>query len=232
MPILSGGRLYLDRRKIGDPVAEIRPYRPSDLDDLYHICLATGASGADASSFYKDPKLVGHVYAAPYGLFSPESALVVEDEEGVGGYIVGVPDTRAFEARLETDWWPGLRKTYANPAGRYGDLGWDERMQRLINRPQITPDAVVGPFPAHLHIDMLPRLQGRGFGKALIDRWLELIRGMGARGVHLGVGWANERAVRFYRAYGLDQLELAEYPGALWFTRRFADGPVSGPRST
>jgi GNAT superfamily N-acetyltransferase len=206
-------------------VAEIRPYRPSDLDDLYHICLATGDSGADASGFYQDPKLVGHVYAAPYGLFSPESALVLGDEEGVGGYIVGVPDTRAFEARLEADWWPGLRETYPNPAGPYASLDWDQRMQRLINRPPKTPAPVVEPFPAHLHIDMLPRLQGRGFGKALIDRWLDLIQGLGAPGVHLGVGWANERAVRFYRAYGFDQLELAEYPGALWFTTKLDAAP-------
>ena len=206
-------------------MVEIRPYRPSDLDALYHICLATGDSGADASAFYQDPKLVGHVYAAPYGIFSPESALVLEDDEGVGGYIVGVADTRAFEARLEADWWPELRKTYANPSGRYGDLGWDERMQRLINRPPKTPAPVVQPFPAHLHIDMLPRLQGRGLGKALIDCWLDLIQGLGAPGVHLGVGWANERAVRFYRAYGFDQLELADYPGALWFTTRLDGGP-------
>jgi ribosomal protein S18 acetylase RimI-like enzyme len=43
--------------------------------------------------------------------------------------------------------------------------------------------------------------------------------------VHLGVGWANERAVRFYRAYGFDQLELADYPGALWFTTRLDAAP-------
>jgi GNAT superfamily N-acetyltransferase len=208
-------------------MVEIRPYRASDLDALYHICLATGDSGADASGLYQDPKLVGHVYAAPYGVLSPESALVLEDDEGVGGYIVGAPDTRAFEALLEAEWWPGLRATYSDPEGRGATLGWDDRMRRYINRPPKTPAKVVEPFPAHLHIDMLPRLQRRGFGRLLIDRWLGLIQGMGARGVHLGVGWANERAVRFYRAYGFQQLELAEYPGALWFTTRLSD-----PRST
>jgi GNAT superfamily N-acetyltransferase len=206
-------------------MAEIRPYRAGDLDALYHVCLATGNSGADASTLYQDPRLVGHVYAAPYGVLSPESALVLEDEQGVGGYIVGVADTAAFDAKLEAEWWPKLRETYSNPSGRYGDLSLDERMRRLINRPQHTPRAVTEPFPAHLHIDMLPRFQGRGFGKALIDRWLDLIHAMGAPGVHLGVGWANTRAVRFYRAYGFEQLELAEYPGALWFTIRL-------PRST
>ena len=43
---------------------------------------------------------------------------------------------------------------------------------------------------------------------------------MGAHGVHLGVGEANKRAVRFYNAYGFQRLELPQYPGALWFTTR------------
>jgi hypothetical protein len=38
----------------------IRPYRQSDLDDLYRICLLTGANGGDASHLFTDPMLLGH----------------------------------------------------------------------------------------------------------------------------------------------------------------------------
>ena len=99
-------------------MAEIRAFRPGDLDELYRICLATGAGGDDASTLYQDPKLLGHVYAAPYAVFSPQSVFVVEDADGVGGYIVGAPDTREFEIRLETEWWPTLRRLYRGPARR------------------------------------------------------------------------------------------------------------------
>jgi hypothetical protein len=80
--------------------ARIRPYRPSDLGALYRICLLTGDDGQDASPLYKDPRLPGHFFAAPYGLFEPALAFVAEDTAGVGGYIVGTLDTRAFE----NDW--------------------------------------------------------------------------------------------------------------------------------
>ena len=90
-------------------MADIRPYRPGDLEDLYRICLATGLAGQDASGIYADPKLVGHMYAAPYAVLLPECALVAEDEQGVAGYILGAADTEAFEARQESDWWPALR---------------------------------------------------------------------------------------------------------------------------
>lgn len=204
--------------------AEIRPYRPSDLDDLYRICLLTGESGADATALYRDPKVLGHLYAGPYGVLSPETAFVVEDDEGVGGYIIGALDTRAFESRLEAEWWPALRPHYADPSG-VPHHTWTPDQQRayLIHHPFPAPRRVVEPFPAHLHIDLLPRLQGQHLGRRLLDLWLGTIAAMGARGVHLGVSRANARAIRFYLAYGLDQLDLPipNGPPALYFTKAF-----------
>lgn len=197
-------------------LVEPRPYRADDLDALYRICLLTGWSGQDATEHYDDPKLVGHIHAAPYGVLRPECALVVEDEEGVGGYIIGAADTPAFDADLEAKWWPALRAEYADPAGvRYRDMTPDQRLCRQIHHPQPMPAAVTEPYPAHLHIDLLPRFQGRGLGKRLIDQWRQLARGFGAHGMHLGVGAANERAVRFYEAYGLTRLDVG--PGAIVF---------------
>ena len=97
------------------PQASIRPYRDSDLDDLYRICLQTGDAGEDATSMFGDPQILGHVFAAPYALFEPSLAFVAEDEAGVGGYIVGALDSKAFEERLEADWWPALRDRYPAP---------------------------------------------------------------------------------------------------------------------
>ena len=193
-------------------MAEIRPYREGDLEDLYRICLLTGWSGEDASGIYRDPKLVGHLYAAPYGVLAPECALVAEDAEGVAGYILGAVDTAAFEARAEAQWWPPLRSQYADPAGQ-PRREWtpDQRLAFLIHHPNRTPAELALRFPAHLHIDLLPRLQGQGLGRQMMDAWLALAKSMGASGAHLGVSAANHRALRFYRAYGL--AEQAEWSG-------------------
>jgi GNAT superfamily N-acetyltransferase len=200
--------------------AAIRPYRPGDLDALYHICLLTGQSGKDASHLYRDPKLIGHIYAGPYGVLEPESAFVLEDEEGVGGYIIGAFDTHAFEKRLESEWWPALRTRHAGPAG--APKTPDERMASLIHHPSRTPRRITEPYPSHLHIDLLPRFQGGGWGKRMIDTWLGAIQGRGSRGAHLGVGFANERAVRFYRAYGFTEAERLEAPyNMYWFAKSF-----------
>ncbi len=89
--------------------ARIRIYQPDDLDDLYRICLQTAGNGEDATALFRDPKLPGHVYAAPYALFEPSLAFVSEDAGGVGGYIVAALDSETFERRLEQEWWPALR---------------------------------------------------------------------------------------------------------------------------
>ena len=100
---------------MADDPAEIRPYRSADLDDLYRICLQTAADGQDATALFGDPMLPGQVFAAPYGIFEPSLAWVAEDSAGAAGYVLGALDTRAFEERLERDWWPALRAGYPDP---------------------------------------------------------------------------------------------------------------------
>ena len=186
----------------------IRPYGPADLPALYRICLATGDGGRDASAHYRDPLLVGHVFAAPYAIFEPQSAFVLEDEEGVGGYIVGAADTAPFEDTLEAQWWPELRRLYPDALRRENEtLSFDRLMMRYIRHTPRTPAHICKSYPSHLHINLLPRLQGRGSGKRLMDRWLAAMRAAESKGAHLGVGAANERAVAFYRAHGFHEIE-------------------------
>jgi len=93
-------------------------------------------------------------------------------------------------------------------------------MAYLIHHSPRTPRRVAEPYPSHLHIDLLPRFQGKGYGKKMIDHWLDAMRAFGSRGMHLGVGLANERAVRFYEAYGLKVIEKIPAPyNVIYFGR-------------
>ena len=87
----------------------IRSATLEDLPGVYRVCLQTGDSGRDGTALYRNPDLLGHVYAGPYVVGEPELAFVVADEHGVAGYVLAAEDTRAFEAWAETSWWPNLR---------------------------------------------------------------------------------------------------------------------------
>lgn len=199
---------------------QIRPYRPEDLEGLYQVCLKTGDSGQDATHLYRDRRLLGAIYAAPYGRYAPDLAFVVEDAGQVAGYVLGAADTRTFEALLEDRWWPMLRAAHADPQG----VPWPERtpdqhLERLFHKPNTAPDAVVAAYPAHLHINLLPHLQGLGLGQRLIDTLADALRDVGARGLHLGVSEANTRAQRFYDIYGFTRLPEQPTPGTVWMVR-------------
>jgi ribosomal protein S18 acetylase RimI-like enzyme len=186
----------------------IRGYRPEDLRDLYRICVQTGdGSGGDAAALFRDPDLLGHIYAAPYGVLEPTLAFVAEDQAGVGGYCLGALDTPAFEQRLEADWWPSLRLRYAEPDPADRDR-WtpDELAAYSIHHPWLIDEDLVASYPSHLHIDLLPRLQGSGNGRRLMAEQLAALRKQGSPGVHWHVHAANQRAVGFYRHLGFSEL--------------------------
>lgn len=180
---------------------QIRPFRPGDLAALYAISLATGHEGGDASHLYEDRSLIGHIYSAPYAILEPRLALVIEDDEGVAGFSVGTPDTKRWRDRLEAEWWPALRRKYDDPS-YIPSTQWsaDQRRTFSIHHPDQHPPQVVDVYPAHLHLNLLPRIQGRGAGTELFLEWMTRAAREGVKAAHVGVNRANARAVRFWRS--------------------------------
>jgi ribosomal protein S18 acetylase RimI-like enzyme len=177
----------------------IRPTTRDDLPALYEVCLRTGLAGADATDLYDDADLLGTVFVGPYVALAEGVGYCIVDEHGPGGYVLGTADTRAFEAACERDWWPAHRARLADrgPSGTVDDL-----LVAHVRRPPRAPDDLLRDFPAHLHIDLLPRLQGRGLGPRMIDTLLHDLASAGARGVHLPVAAGNVRAIGFYEHLG------------------------------
>ena len=183
----------------------IRSTMPADAPALYRICRLTGDAGADASALHRDPDLLGEVYVGPYLHVAPALGFAALDEQGeILGYAVGSPDSVAFAAACEAAWWPALRTTYP----RHGSPGQaprtaaDQRLVDMIHDPPAPDPDVAARYPAHLHIDLLPRAQGRGLGRLLMDALLTGLHAAGATGVHLGVDPANRAAIAFYEHLG------------------------------
>jgi ribosomal protein S18 acetylase RimI-like enzyme len=95
----------------------------------------------------------------------------------------------------------------------------DARLVQLLHEPPVAPAHVVAEHPSHLHVDLLPRWQGGGWGLVLLERLFAQLAAAGSPGVHLGVGTANDRAVRFYGRLGFEVLDDT-FPGAVFLGRR------------
>lgn len=182
-----------------------------DIPALYRICLQTALNGGDASDFYGNPDLIGHIFAGPYAVGESTFGFVAADDLGVAGYVVCAADTAAFEQWAERDWWPALRARYPDPGpADVPDAGAqtatptarDARLIRLIHHPSAADPRLYRDYPAHLHIDLLPRAQGTGAGRRLMAALVGELSARGVPGVFLGVGKANAHAVGFYRHLG------------------------------
>lgn len=181
----------------------------------YRVCLETGDSGAEASSLYTDPNLLGHVYVGPYLALEPEHAFVVRDGAAVVGYALGARDTAVFESHCEVSWWPPLRAMY--PTDR-SSPDRDAGLVRKIHQPDATSPDLLDDYPSHLHIDLLPVAQGRGNGRTMLEAVVTSVFEAGSPGVHLGVGASNERAIGFYEYMGFERLRTL--PRALIMGKR------------
>lgn len=185
---------------------------PADLHDLpgaYRTCLLTGDAGKDASSLYRDPDLLGHVYVGPYLAQASGTQLVVVDDHGAAGYLLSADDTLVFEAWAERAWWPRLRARYPI----LDDGSPDDEMIKLIHRPERAPAELAREYPAHLHVDLQERARGAGLGRAMIERLLAELRSRHISGVHLGVSASNANAIGFYEHLGFREVDSE--PGGL-----------------
>ena len=186
----------------------VRRFKEEDRSGLYHVCLATGDSGASALHLYNEKDMLGEIYVGPYLSFQPDLALTLM-QDGVSGYALAALDTRSFEYTLSKQWWPLIQEKYSNRSPE----NFNEREKNLfgyIQNPPLRPQEVVKDYPSHLHIDLLEQAQGRGIGKAMMHLLIEMLREKGSPGVHLGMGATNARAFTFYTKLGFTLLDKNE----------------------
>jgi GNAT superfamily N-acetyltransferase len=125
---------------------------------------------------------------------------------------------------LDTTWYPPLRALMSDPgpdSSRWTGSDWVRRQIFAAALPPVDLDR----FPAHCHIDLLPRAQGRGLGRALMARLIAALAAKGVPGLHLGAAARNTHALGFYHRLGFTALPAAPEAGAIFMTRDLSPLP-------
>jgi len=187
--------------------ASIRLAQPQDLPGAYHVCLRTGDRGNDGEPIYRDdPDALGRLFVGPYLTLEPEFAFIAEDEQGVCGYALGARDSRTFYARYDREWRPDLCARFPDPQGPPEAWTRVQQVYAWYHHPDYFCPEPYAQYPSHLHIDLLPRVQGRGLGRRMMETLMARLRDAGSPGVHLGMWAANTRASAFYARLGFTEL--------------------------
>ena len=185
----------------------IRKATAADKEATYWVCLKTGDHGDDGEAlFTDDPDALGRIYVGPYLEYEPDLALVLEDNEGVCGYCLGAMDSRQLYDRYEQKWRPELTQDFPEPNGDPSRWTPLEQVYHLYHHPDYYCPEPYELYPSQLHIDLVPRAQGRGLGRRMIDEGASKIAAKGSPGVHLGMSAKNDRAHRFYLKLGFEEL--------------------------
>ena len=187
----------------------IRPFRPGDEAALAEVCLKTADAGADATGVLDDDELWAEIFVLPYVARHPEFAFVAETDDGrVAGYIVGAPDSAEFETWFRAQWWP--RHVVRWPDSHVTASRQDEIVRYAYGRGSSGGQPFGDDYPAHLHIDLLPELQGQGLGRRLIETLEQALREAGVRGLHLVASVENTGGVAFYPRVGFEPIASSE----------------------
>lgn len=170
LPMASDGSFSVRAEKQRkSPCFTVRPYRDSDEEAVYRVCLETGDEGSDGTHLFDDGSVLGHRWAGPY-LTGEDIAFVLEDDEGVCGYTLAALDTEEFNERFVTVWAPKLRGMYPTPPELEQKDHWseDEKVIHGFYEPELmTEKEIISEYPAHLHIDLIARGQGKGYASSL-----------------------------------------------------------------
>jgi ribosomal protein S18 acetylase RimI-like enzyme len=185
----------------------IRAARPGDESGAYHVCLKTGNFGKDGEPFYReDPDALGRIYVGPYLAFEPELALILEDAQGVCGYALAALDSRAFFDRYEREWRAGLCSQFPEPPGDPARWTRVQQVHHCYHHPEYFCPEPYTMYPSHLHIDLLERAKGRGYGGRMVKELMARLRQRGSPGVHLCMSAFNMPALGFYQHLGFREL--------------------------
>ena len=195
----------------------IRPYRLEDRDALYDICMRTGDAGGDARGVYRDQDLLPDLFAGPYATLEPDLAFVLDDGGRAVGYVVGTSDTERFVREFRAEWLPTVADRHPLPGGEPGTP--DAVMTAFLHQPELMLNPALAEYPAHLHIDLLPDYQGRGYGRTLLTTLFAALDKAGAKRVHLVMSTANTGARAFYDRVGFHEIVVPD-PGELTFLGR------------
>lgn len=133
----------------------VRPYRPEDHDALHDICVRTAHNGGDSRPAYMDPDIFPATFATPYAHLEPELTFVLDDGRGQAvGYVLGTANTAAFVEGFREKWLPLVAERFPVPDGP--PVTPDEAVIELLHHPERMLLPELTPYPAHLHIDLLP----------------------------------------------------------------------------
>ncbi|CAJ2504650.1 Uu.00g120440.m01.CDS01 [Anthostomella pinea] len=221
-------------------MAFIRPYKETDFAACANICIATLPPSLSSSP--EAARLLPYLWTHQYTLLPPSTSHVLDDgSDAAVGYCIVCPDVFAFVSAYPRYTTSILARDVAKPAQLATREPWTITSTSVMGESIVNPvalaqlayradrillegkKALTSRWRATMHIDLLGPWQGKGWGRQLIERFVQSVRESGAdydEGEHIGIAGENAKVVRFYENVGFRVSEGGEEEGSIWMVRK------------
>ena len=194
----------------------IRPYRAADREVVREICRRTAYRNRGSNAVIEDGELFADYWTKYYTDEEPQSALVVEEDGEVVGYLLGCVDAAVFIRAMGRRIVPAVlaRALFRLATFRYRETKSRRMLYWLLRYGwQEDPAIPLDRYPAHYHCNVLRQGYGKGYYSALALRFLDRLDAAGVKGLHGQVqepvsGGPWMRMVETYRAQFDDAIPL------------------------
>ncbi|KAM6949291.1 protein O-GlcNAcase [Aplochiton taeniatus] len=196
-PLFPSSRLY-----------NVRPYHSKDKVQLYRMVRQLRAQGVPESS-PAHPDVIGDRCVGACLALCPEYSLVLEDELGLCGCVLGVLDLHSFTKRCQATWIPAMRDKYPPRGGAAHPqaLGVVEQMQEDQGE---YPDSLLHHFPSQVRLDVLPELVDVSVTRTLLLALLTVLKANGSLGVFCEVQPTDRLRLEFLTRLGFLEILRGE----------------------
>ena len=169
----------------------IRKYEKTDAQNVRFVCLNSEGTPHTGNV----GEFILHTFCDYYIENEPENCFVLSDDGKAVGYIICTENYDIYKEIFDREY------LHLNK-----DLG--DELYGWAKESTILQEKYKAEYPAHLHIDILPEYQRKGWGGKLLDALSEHLKSKEIKGVMLTAGSDNVNAGSFYRKYGFEVIEI------------------------
>lgn len=187
-------------------MAIIRKAQRTDIENVEYVCRMT--AGEQAQTDEVTGKAIAKTYSTYYIRECTDTCFVLADDtDKAVGYILCEPNYKRYNKVFRSVDAPQIKKI----SQKYGIMAYFLPV----------PCTFFGrSYPAHMHIDILPEYQNKGYGSKLLDALFKELESRGVKGIMLTAGLDNVGAIRFYKRNGFKTIVKSKTINAIIMAKR------------
>ncbi|XP_006825943.1 protein O-GlcNAcase-like [Saccoglossus kowalevskii] len=212
LPIDGAADLFVQKppEKLSSKVYTIRPYLPKDEVEVYKVCRLTCDDGSDGTDIFPDhPNLIGDKLVGGLITLSPEYCFVLEDENGICGYVLGALNAKKYYDLYDMAWMLEMCSKYPKPKSK--NLTPAEEVFLSFHEYKIyLPNNLHQKYPSLLKMDILPSVEDTSVVKNMLACILSALKANGSYGAFVEVGVGNKTMLDFYTKLGFLEVPMLD----------------------